>query len=328
MRLRTRHAPAWGLLLALTLAGPSLATTGRKSPKTATRAPSVSPSAPADAVVPDITRYFGTWLWVKSEGIVETSNPETKGAARTLTLNSDLTYELHQRRDTRDSVLCRGSYSFSEESGEGRATMDYLDFAGWFEAYEHRMTAEFDGPDTLLLAGDACENCPDHTYVRGKTTMFEDSVRVGQPYQRALWDGLRFELKPLDLGWRIMIRDSTRPEVDLASVTPPYHFVPNPRDIEGWHFRDKANTGPNQGDVNAPQRVRDFIFSPEVGRSIRDPAEGTATITDDDVERAGQRGRGVLEILELDLTPPAKNARAGIQSMRFRVAIQEARGRT
>jgi hypothetical protein len=157
--------------------------------------------------------------------------------------------------------------------------------------------------------------------------MFEDSVRAGQPYERALWDGLRLELKPLDLGWRIEIRDSTRPDVDLASITPPYHFVPNPCDIEGWHFRNQANTGPNQGDVNAPQEVREFIFSPEVGRSIRDPAEGTAAITDDDVERAGRRGRGVLEVLDLDLTPPAKNARAGIRSMRFRVAIQEARGR-
>lgn len=278
------------------------------------------------ANLPDIARYFDTWLWVKSEGLVSVSDPETKGAARTLILNSDLTYELHQRRDTRDSVLCHGPYNFSEESGADRATMDYLDFGGWFEPYEHRMTAEFVGPDTLLIAGDPCENCPEHTYVRGKTAMFEDSVRAGQPYQRALWGGLRFELKPLDLGWRVAILDSTRPDEDLASITPPYHFVPNPRDIEGWHFRNKANTGPNRGDVNAPGEVREFIFSPEVGRSIRDPAAGSAEVTDEDVERAQQRGRGVLEIEALDLTPPLKGERAGIRSMRFRVAIEEARG--
>jgi len=282
---------------------------------------------PSESIVPDLTRYFDTWLWVKSEGMVATSDPETKGASRVLTLNPDLSYELHQRRDARDSILCRGTYLFSEESGAGRSTTDYLDFGGWFEPYEHRMEVEFEGPDTLLLTGDRCENCPEHTYVRGRTAMFEDSVRAGQPYHHALWNGLRFELEPLDLGWRIAILDSTRPDADLASITPPYHFVPNPRDIEGWHFRNQANTGPNKGDVNAPQEVRDFIFSPEVGRSIRSPAAGSAEVTDEDVERARQRGRGVLEVESLDLTPPAKGERAGIRSMRFRVAIQEARGR-
>jgi hypothetical protein len=43
------------------------------------------------------------------------------------------------------------------------------------------------------------------------------------------------------------------------------------------------------------------------------------------VERVSGRGRGVLEIERLDLTPPAKGEQAAIRSMRFRVAIQEAR---
>ena len=310
----------WVLLLAVvagSIAASKPAPAKIKSPK------AKAPPEAAEAIVPDLTRYFDTWLWVKSEGMVATSNPETRGASRTLILNSDLSYELHQRRDTRDSVLCRGIYYYSEESGAGRSSTEYLDFGDWFEPYEHRMEAEFDGPDTLLLTGDRCENCPEHTYVRGKAVMFEDSVRAGQPYRRALWDGLRFELRPLDLGWRIAILDSTRPDEDLASITPPYHFVPNPRDIEGWHFRNQANTGPNKGDVNAPQEVREFIFSPEVGRSIRSPASGSAEVTDEDVERARQRGRGVLEIENLDLTPPQKGERAGIRSMRFRVAIEE-----
>ena len=285
----------------------------------------VAAAPPQESILPDLGRYFGTWLWVKSEGMVATSDPETKGAARTLILNPDLSYELHQRRDARDSVLCRGTYYFSEESGADRTTTDYLDFGGWFESYEHRMQVDFDGPDTLLLAGDRCENCPEHTYARGRTAMFEDSVRAGQPYRHDLWNGLRFVLEPLDLGWRVAILDSTRPGEDLAAITPPYHFVPNPRDIEGWHFRNQANTGPNPGDVNAPQEIREFIFSPEVGRSIRSPAAGSAEVTEEDVERARRHGRGTLEIERLDLTPPQKGERAGIRAMRFRVAIEEAR---
>ena len=49
-------------------------------------------------------------------------------------------------------------------------------------------------------------------------------------------------------------------------LTPPWHLVPNPRYVEGWHFRNASNTGPNDGSVNAPQETREFIFSPEVGR--------------------------------------------------------------
>jgi len=277
------------------------------------------------SIIPDISRYFDTWLWVKSEGLVATSDPETKGASRILILNPDLSYEFHQRRDTRDSVLCRGRYYFSEESGEGRETADFLDFEGWFEPYEHRMGADFSGRDTLLLAGEGCLNCPEHTFVRGQTASFQGEVKRGVRFQRDLWDGLRFELDPTDLGWEVVVRDTTRAEENLARLTPPFHFVPNPRDIEGWHFRNQANTGPNQGDVNAPQRERWFIFSRDVGRSI-EPDAG-AEVTGEEVERVGARGRGALTIQEMVLTPPKPGERAGIESMRFTVAIEEARAR-
>jgi hypothetical protein len=304
-------------------APPRKATATRKAPA---KAPvkKAAEEPPSDSVVPDLGRFFDTWLWVKSEGMMATSSPSIKGAARTLVLNPDLTYEFHQRRDTRDSLLCRGSFDFSEESGQDRLPVDFLDFSGWHESYEHRMTAEFAGPDTLLLVGDRCENCPEHMFVRGKTEIFEGSVTTGRPYRHDLWDGLRFELVPKELGWKLVIRDTTRQEEDLASLTPPWHFVPNPTQIEGWHFRNKENTGPNQGDVNAPGRSRDFIFSPEVGRSIQGPSANT---TEEEVQRVEDRGRGVLDIEEMVLTPPVKNEQAGIQSMRFRVAIEEVRAR-
>jgi hypothetical protein len=313
------------LLLLLALGAPASAAPPRKKAAPTRKTPAKAPEEPPpDSVVPDLSRFFDTWLWVKSDGVTATSSPSMKGAARTLVLGPDLTYEFHQRRDTRDSILCRGSFNFSEESGQDRDPVDFLDFGGWYESYEHRMIAEFAGPDTLLLVGDRCDNCPEHTFVRGTNAIFEGSVAGGQPYRHDLWDGLRFELVPVELGWKIAIRDTTRPEEDLASLTPPWHFVPNPTQIEGWHFCNKENTGPNQGDVNAPGRTRDFIFSPEVGRSIQGPGAST---TEEEVERVGDRGRGVLEIEAMELTPPAKNARAGIQSMRFRVAIEEVRAR-
>jgi len=280
--------------------------------------------APPDDVVPDIGQYFDTWLWVSSESGLATSTPQTRGAARTLILNSDLSYEYRQRRDATDSLLCRGRYYFSEESGGGRLATDYLDFEGWFEPYEHRMTTDFVGRDTLLLVGDRCDNCPEHTFVRGRTTSFTGSVTRGDRFRRPLWDGLALELDPTQGGWRICIRDSTRPTEDLARLTPPSHFVPSPRDIEGWHFQNRANTGPNRGDVNAPRESRRFIFSREVGRSIQ-AGDSSGTVTQDEIARVEQSGRGALDIEDLVLTPPKRGEKAAVQSMRFRVAVEEVR---
>src|SRR2546427_6399155 len=103
--LRKLAGPACGpLLLAAAREGGGLPTPAHRSRAGARKAPATKAAEP-EAALPDIGRYFDTWLWVKSEGFVATSTPETKGAARTLVLNPDLTYELHQRRDTRDSVL-------------------------------------------------------------------------------------------------------------------------------------------------------------------------------------------------------------------------------
>ncbi|HMI30124.1 MAG TPA: hypothetical protein VK527_00165 [Candidatus Limnocylindrales bacterium] len=303
-----------GVAIALMLSAPALMT-----------AAVARADAPGSFTVPDYGRFMGSWLWIKTDGAVGVSDPGTKGAARTLVFKPDLTYEFHQRRDTRDSVLCRGTFLFSEESGGGYS-QEFLQLEGWFERYERRMTAEFDGPDTLILAGDPCVNCPEHTFVRGRTASFQGSVKKGERFRRDLWDGLRLELDPTDQGWDITVRDTTRASEDLASLTPPFHFVPNPTDIEGWHFRNKANTGPNQGDVNAPGRVRDFIFSREVGYRIQ-PAGAEGEITEEEVERVGNAGRGVLTIDDMVLTAPRPGERAGIESMRFTVAIEEVRGR-
>src|SRR2546426_4988974 len=124
-----------GLALAVLAAGLLIAP-GRPVAAPAAEGLGIGPSRPGDAgtagsLVPDLGRYFGTWLWIKTEGLVADSDPGTKGAARTLLLGPDMTYELHERRATRDTVLCRGGYLFSEQSKPGGGgAIEALEFEG------------------------------------------------------------------------------------------------------------------------------------------------------------------------------------------------------
>lgn len=142
-------------------------------------------------------------------------------------------------------------------------------------------------------------------------------VVAGDSYAQLFANRFTFHLLPLERGWEIVIREAGREE-NLALLTPPWHFVPNPRDIEGWHSRNVDNTGPNDGSVNAPQRVREFIFSPEVGRTIE--YEGSAT-PDTVVARVAQFGRGRLVIVDYELTPPLEGERAAFLWMKFEVYL-------
>lgn len=69
-------------------------------------------------------------------------------------------------------------------------------------------------------------------------------------------------------GWFIQIFDSRsqkclgiQDDYDNLGpiITPPYRGNMD-FDILGWFFRNKDNTGPNDGSVNAPQMVREFNF--------------------------------------------------------------------
>jgi hypothetical protein len=159
-------------------------------------------------------------------------------------------------------------------------------------------------------------------------TAFEGEVGSGESFAHPFGAGLEFRLEPQPLGWRIAVRQEGRDE-DLARLTPPFHFVPNPREIEGWHFRNADNTGPNEPgeqSVNAPGAVREFVFSPDVGRTIAGPS-ATASVSPDDVDAVRRFGEGTLTILEYRLTPPAAGAQAGMEWMRFRVELSWLAGR-
>ena len=146
-------------------------------------------------------------------------------------------------------------------------------------------------------------------------------VRAGEAFERRFGPGFVLRLEPTPLGWLITVRENGRDE-DLTRLTPPLHFVPNPRELEGWHFRNAANTGPNEGDVNAPGETRAFIFSPAVGRTIAGPA-ATASPTSKEIEAVRAAGSGTLwiEDYRLDRLEPGQ-PRAGFAWLCFTVALE------
>ena len=151
-----------------------------------------------------------------------------------------------------------------------------------------------------------------------KAERVRGTVTRGDPFTRATPSGWIVKLAPDPHGWFLQVTMKGRETEDLSRLTPPWHFVPNPREIEGWHFRNAANTGPNDGSVNAPQELRDFIFSPAVGREVE--YDGSAT-TPESVEKVRSFGRGWLSIESYRLTPPRPGKRAAFESMTFSVCL-------
>lgn len=87
---------------------------------------------------------------------------------------------------------------------------------------------------------------------------FEGEVAGKSSYTHA-FDDKTFSLIPSQYGWQIAIINSTN--IDLAGITVPTRLVDtNPRFISGWHFRNLDNSAANQGDVNAPQNLREFSY--------------------------------------------------------------------
>ena len=143
------------------------------------------------------------------------------------------------------------------------------------------------------------------------------SARAGQTFQAPFSDRYTLSLAPIDYGWSIEVREPGRDE-NLARLTPPWHFVPNPRDLEGWHFRNEANTAPNDGSVNAPGEEREFYFSPEVGRSLEYSGSATPPEVVDSVQAYGT---GRLTITSYELTPPRAGERASFQAIVFQACL-------
>ncbi len=145
---------------------------------------------------------------------------------------------------------------------------------------------------------------------------FEGEASARRPFQQAFGPGLVFHLLPSDFGFRIAVRDE-RGE-DISRLTPPLRGV-NARFLDGWHFRNRDNTGANDGSVNAPQTKRGFIFSPEVGRSL---GVGPRSPVWAEIERISETGRGELEVLDYGLADLEPGQRARLVWLSFRVCLE------
>ncbi len=133
-------------------------------------------------------------------------------------------------------------------------------------------------------------------------------ISAGERLTAPAGPGWTFALEPDGHGWTIRLLD--RGGDDLSGITPPFHFVANPRELHGWHFRDRANSGPNIGDVNAPQLLRAFIFD-RGGGADWPLAERVAAA----------EGRGTFEIKAFSLSPPEPGERASFSGLAFDVCL-------
>jgi len=125
-----------------------------------------------------------------------------------------------------------------------------------------------------------------------------------------------FTLKKANHGWQIRLLDKSG--LDLTQITPPYQFGPNHRDIFGWHFRNADNTAENDGSVNAPQKLRLFIFSKSLeGTGGFKPSTNKPRYTGSDKTD----GRGWLNIIDYGLADLQKNQQARLVYMKFNACL-------
>lgn len=165
------------------------------------------------------------------------------------------------------------------------------------------------------------------------SAIFRAEIRRGQTAQFQTEWGLLVVLRPVDAGWQIEVYPKDDPSANLALATPPFRG-PNPTMILGWHFRNSNSSGPNAGEVNAPQHLREFIFVKDSadfvvlrhslervlwrgnypGDEVRDAEEALARVS-------ARAGRGRLRIQEMRLGNLEPGGRAWIEWLRFEVEI-------
>lgn len=139
------------------------------------------------------------------------------------------------------------------------------------------------------------------------------TVARGDSWSHVLSDSLVVEWLPIRHGWRLRVgpeRDSLRSKLDENLVIhAPAHFVPPTAYVEGWHFRNRSNTGPNEGSVNAPQRRREVVLTYDKLSS--------------EIDRSSWKHDAVvrLEIDELELGNLNPGERAVIDRMAFAMEI-------
>ncbi len=163
----------------------------------------------------------------------------------------------------------------------------------------------------------------------------DGAVTRGARFARPLPGGLAFELRPMLQGWVIWIGDPARPEENYAGVATPPFRGPNPTVIQGWHFRNADNTGPNAagpGNVNVPQHTRRFRFVLDkarfdtametLGVAFWPGDRGLAEVdAAREAYRAIETADGTLQITDLELGNLVAGERAWIERAGFTLRL-------
>jgi hypothetical protein len=153
---------------------------------------------------------------------------------------------------------------------------------------------------------------------------FSGRAQSGERFRRPFGGRFEFILEPIPAGWEIVIREHGRDE-NLARLTPPLHFVPNPRDIEGWHLSENpsACTSRPYKAETGPASPRLFIFSPEVGKRI-DSDKARTSPSQEEMEKIQRFGQGTLTIEDFGLRPQNDGC-PKIEWIRFAVRLEGGR---
>jgi hypothetical protein len=147
---------------------------------------------------------------------------------------------------------------------------------------------------------------------------FAGEIGAGEAYSHWFGPALEFALLPVGGGWEIAVRQAASPE-NLARLTPPLHFLPNPRDVEPWHLLPMPSGCAGRDPREAPGPRREFIYSRAVGTVIDSPS-ASRPVSRDEVEQIRRDGHGVMEILSA--TPgPVRDGCPTIGRLRFRVDV-------
>jgi hypothetical protein len=161
------------------------------------------------------------------------------------------------------------------------------------------------------------------------THTFTATVARGESLTQLITPDLVFKLIPYQEDWEIWLGPTTiaDPATNYSTpVTPPFSGI-NARQLEGWHFRNIDNSGPNSAgekNVNAPQELRTFCFVGnhadfEAAQSAL--AAGLPSLVDAIANEEFPVYKGTLAISELTLGNLLPEQRAWIEEMTITVNL-------
>ena len=165
-----------------------------------------------------------------------------------------------------------------------------------------------------VMSGAIAQPC-EPTAERSATVLSSREVAGNRDYNEYMeGPGWTFQLKRAAHGWDVRLLDENG--LDLTQMTPPLRGAPNPRELYGWHFRNADNTGPNAGDVNAPQKLRLFGFEPALtGTGGYKPSNTQG------VDPENQPGRGALTVRDMGLADLEPGKQARMNYLKFDVCM-------